>query len=607
MKLIVKKCRLHGIIIALNRTLRDLFKIDGRYLHFERMFLEIGGLLVEYFIGFFILILALFVVGYLIKKKYFKEMDRLEAWKIDLMNRPVLDEMSKVKLLNMTGQTEELFERWRNQWDEVVTVQLPDLEEMLFDAEEYIDRYRFNKAKGVQVAIAEKLQATEDQIKSILEELHELVGSEEKNRVEIEELKERYRESKKMLLAHRHSFGSSEKSLEEQLNGVSQKFQEFDEKTEHGNYLEAREVVLSIHSQLGTIKKDMDLIPQLLIECQSLLPNQLSDILEGFREMSSQEYYLEHINVEQELKRLEEKLSENLVLIEVTKIDEAVEGIKEVKDRIDILFDLLEKEVHAKHFVLKNEQIASDLFASALEENSHLSSEVFHVQESYQLSESDFETQRQLEKELSNVYKHFEILMEKVKMNETAQSVISDELAQIKEQLDIIREGQQDFALKLQALRKDELEAREKLKELTKKVGETVRLVTKSNVPGLPEDYKYLFEDTNESIQNVKYQLEEKPLNISALNQYLEIAVLTVEKLTNSTIELLENVMLAEKAIQYGNRYKSQYPSVAKGLMEAEIAFRHYDYQEALEQAAATLDVIDPEALKKIKSSFVAK
>jgi septation ring formation regulator len=152
--------------------------------------------------------------------------------------------------------------------------------------------------------------------------------------------------------------------------------------------------------------------------------------------------------------------------------------------------------------------------------------------------------------------------MEKVKMNETAQTVICEELSQIKDQLDIIREGQQDFALKLQALRKDELEARDKLKELTKKVGETVRLVSKSNVPGLPEDYKYLFEDTNESIQNVKYQLEEKPLNISALNQYLEIAVLTVEKLTNSTIELLENVMLAEKAIQYGNRYKSQYPDV---------------------------------------------
>ncbi|MEH7353656.1 septation ring formation regulator EzrA [Neobacillus drentensis] len=561
----------------------------------------------KYFIGFFILLLALFVLGYVIKKKYFKEMDRLEAWKIDLLNRPILDEMSKVKQLNMTGQTEELFERWRNQWDDVVTVELPNLEEMLFDAEEYIDRYRFKKAKEVQQAINTKLLETEEEIKKILEELHELVGSEEKNRVEIEELKELYRESKKLLLAHRLSFGNAEKHLEDKLNDAAQKFQDFDEKTELGNYLEAREVVLLIHSQLGAIKKHMDLIPQLLIECQSLLPNQLSDCLDGYREMAEQQYFLEHINVEKEINRLEEKLTENLALIETTEIEKAEEGIKEVKDRIDILFDLLEKEVHAKHYVQKYEKTAFELLASAQKENKNLSNEVEQVQQSYQLSESDFETQRNLEKELATIYKHYEILVEKLKLNGTAQTVLSEELSEIKDQLDIICEEQQAFSLKLQALRKDEIEAREKIMELTKKVGEAVRLVKKNNVPGVPTDYHYLFEDANESINNVRYQLEEKPLNISALNQYLEVAVLTVEKLVNTTFELIENVMLAERAIQYGNRYRSQYPSVAKGIADAEIAFRQYDYQEALEQVAASLEGIDPEALKKIKAAIVTE
>ncbi|MED4224142.1 septation ring formation regulator EzrA [Neobacillus cucumis] len=557
----------------------------------------------KYIIGFIILILALFVWGYLIKRKYFKEIDRLEAWKIDLLNRPILEEMLKVKQLNMTGQTEELFERWRNEWDDVVTVKLPDLEEMLFDAEEHTDRYRFKKAKEVQHSIEKKLQEIEDQIKNILDELHELVGSEEKNRIELEELKDKYREAKKMLLAHRHSFGNSEKQLEKQLNDVAQKFQECDEKTELGNYLEAREVVLQIHSQLGKIKHHMDIIPQMLIECQSLLPNLLSDCLVGQREMIDQGYYLEHIGVDQEIKRLEEKLVENHALIESAEIDQAEEGMKEVKDRIDVLFDLLEKEVHAKHFVVKNEKEAFELLDAAQKENRVLSNEFSAVQQSYQISDSDFETQRQLEKELTTVYKHYEILVEKLKMNETAQSVLYDELNAIKVQLDNIREGQQEFALKLQALRKDEIEAREKVKELTKKIGETIRIVKKNNVPGLPANYQFLFEETNESIQNVRFQLQEKPLNISALNQYLEVAILTVDKLVMTTHELIENVTLAEKAIQYGNRYRSKNPSVAKGLANAEEAFRHYDYQEALEQVAASLQGIDPEALKKIKAA----
>jgi septation ring formation regulator len=564
---------------------------------------ETGGLNVKYFIGFIILLLALFVLGYFIKKRYFKEMDRLEAWKIDLFNRPIMDEMSKVKQLNMTGQTEELFEGWRNQWDDIVTVKLPELEEMLFDAEEYIDRYRFNKAKGIQQEINNKLQATEDEINKIVEELHELVGSEEKNRTEIEQLKEVYRETKKTLLAHRHSFGKSEKHLETQLDDVTKKFHEFDEKTENGNYLEARELVLSIHDQLAKVKKNMDLIPQLLIECHSLIPAQLSDILEGYREMTEKGYYLSHLQLETEIDSLKEKLVEYLAFIEETKIENALEGIGEVKERIDILFDLLEKEVNAKHFILQNEKGMSGLLSSVLEEHDHLSNEVKHVQESYHLTDSDFEIQRHLEKQLASVIKHYEILMEKMNMNETALTVVCEELKEIKTHIEMIQEEQENFGLKLQALRKDEFEARETLKDLTKKVGETIRLVSKSNIPGLPEDYQYLYEDTNESIQNVRLQLQEKPLNVSALNQYLEIAVLTVDKLSNTTVELIENVLLAEKAIQYGNRYRSQNPSVAKGLNDAEQAFRHFEYQEALEQAAASLESIDPGALKKIKAT----
>lgn len=566
-----------------------------------------GGFNVEYVIGLFILILGVFVFGYLIKKKYFKEMDRLEAWKIDLFNRPILDEMSKVKQLNMTGQTEELFEGWRNQWDDIVTVKLPEFEELLFDAEEYIDRYRFKKAKNTQQEISRKLKETEEQINKIIEELHELVGSEEKNRVEIEHLKELYRETKKTLLAHRHNFGKSEKILEAQLEEVTKKFHDIDEKTELGNYLEARELVLLLQNELETIKANMDLIPQLFIECQSLLPGQMNDLQEGYREMTDKGYYLEHIQLETELESLRENLTVNLKLIEETEIEKAVEGMNEIKERIDILFDLLEKEVNAKHYIIQNEKDASGLLSVIQEEYEIILDEVMHVQESYHLTETDFEVQRYLEKELSSVIKRYNILMEKISNNETAQTALSKELKELKEQLEIIQDEQESFNVKLQALRKDEFEAREKVKELTKKVGETIRLVSKSNIPGVPDDYKYLFEDANESIQNVKLQLVEKPLNVSALNQYLEIAVLTVEKLSTTTVELIENVKLAEKAIQYGNRYRRQYPSVAKGLADAEAAFRHYEYQEALEQAATSLETVDPEALRRIKASVTAE
>jgi septation ring formation regulator len=545
-------------------------------------------------------------VGYFIKKKYYKEMDRLETWKLDITDRPVRDEMSKVKQLNMTGQTEELFERWRNQWDDIVTVKVPNLEELLFDAEEYIDRYRFGKAKEAQKRIENKLQEIEEEIKSILSELNDLVGSEEKNRVETEQLKDAYREAKKNLLAHHHSFGKAEKYLEAQLSEVTNKFQEYEEKTRNGNYLEARETVLHTKVQLENIKKQMEMIPQYLIECQSILPSQLSDIRDGFLEMGKQGYYLEHIQLVDEISDLEESIKTCLYDVEEANLEQADEEMKEIRTRIDVLFDLLEKEVHAKHFVMQNEEATNELLNTIRKENDQLNNELMEIQQSYHLTEADFETQMQLENELSSLYKRFEILCEKVKNNETAQTAVREELTEIKEQLDAVREEQHNFFFRLQALRKDEIEARDKILDLSKKVSEAVREIYKSNLPGVSEEYKYLLQDGKESIESVKNQLEEKPLDISSVNQYLEIAVLTVDKLISATFELLENAMLAERVIQYGNRYRSQYPTISRALDEAEKSFRNYDYQNALEQAATSIQSIDPGAIKRIEK-LVAK
>ena len=154
----------------------------------------------EFIIVGLILILIIYGAGIVAKRKFYKEIDRLEAWKIDIMNRPVLEELSKVKQLNMTGETEKMFEKWRDEWDEIAGRCLPDVEELLFDAEECIDRYRFKKAKEVLKKIHDYLTETEEQINRLVAEINELVGSEEKNRKEIEELREIYRISRQKRL-----------------------------------------------------------------------------------------------------------------------------------------------------------------------------------------------------------------------------------------------------------------------------------------------------------------------------------------------------------------------------------------------------------------------
>ena len=560
------------------------------------------GLKMEFIIVGIAIIICIFLAGFFMKKKYYKEMDRLEACKIEISTRPVLNEMQKVKQLNMNGQTEESFERWRSIWDDIQTVQLPDLEELLFDAEEHIDKYRFKKAKAVQVSIAQELTNLDGKIDVLLGELQELIGSEEANRAEIEGLKDIYRECKKMLLAHRHSFGKTEKHLEKRLEDVAERFRHFDENTENGNYIAAREIVLTIKEQLEKTKRDMDLIPNILLECKTTIPSQLLELKDGYKEMLSQGYALEHVQLEEESERITQELEEYLKQVEQADIEEVQKKIDEWKESIEILYDLLEKEVLSKHEIKERDREILEMLQSARKVNKTLNDEIMQIKQIYHLQESDLGITGNIVKRLDQLFKRFELIEFKINENRTSYSHLCEELSAIKAVLESIALEQNSFLEKIQALRKDELTAREQLKQLKRKMTETIRLVSNSNIPGVPTEYKYLIEDAQESIQQVIVKLEDKPLDIPVVQQYLDIAILTVDKVSHTTDELFEMVRLAEKVIQYGNRYRSQYSAVDKGLHEAEQFFRSFQYKKAFEQATSSIEKVDPNALEKIET-----
>lgn len=560
--------------------------------------------MMEYILGIVILLLVFIIGGYFFKRRYFQEIDRLETWKLNIMNRPVLEELSKVKRLNMNGETEELFENWRSEWDVIITVRMPEVEELLFDAEEYVDKYRFKRSKDVQRQISAKLNEIEESIKSILSELHELVGSEEKNRFEVAEMQETYRQLKKSLLAHRHNYGKAVSKLEETLEEVTTVLKSYEEETENGNYLNARELVLSVKAKLDRLASRMEKLPALLLESGSSLPAQIAELKEGYQDMVDQGYLLNHIEFTEEVTRLETELDSYKKQLENAEVEVVEQGMNDLRDRLNILYDLLEKEVLSKQYVQKNHEKLAETIANVEYEHEKLEEEMFIVQQSYQLTNSELEAQTKMVKQIQQIAKRYELLGLKIQDNDTASSLISEEMQAVDEQLKALMEEQQVFAGKLQALRKDELDAKESLADLKHKMLETSRMISKSNIPGLPEEFKTIIENAKESIDHVQRKLEEKPLDVAAVYLFLEQAVANTNKVYESAQSLIEHMYLAEKVIQYGNRYRSSNAFMAESLKEAEKRFHNFDYQAALETAAAAIEKVEPGSMKRLEANI---
>src|SRR5699024_2861522 len=134
----------------------------------------------EYIIGGILAIIVIITIGLLLRKKLYDSVDHYEDWKLDIMNRNVAGELSHVKELNLEGETKENFEAWRQAWDKILTSDLANVEELLYDTEKAADRYNFPAAKKTTQQMDAVLTDIEKQIEDILTELHELLETERK-------------------------------------------------------------------------------------------------------------------------------------------------------------------------------------------------------------------------------------------------------------------------------------------------------------------------------------------------------------------------------------------------------------------------------------------
>lgn len=84
--------------------------------------------------------------------------------------------------------------------------------------------------------------------------------------------------------------------------------------------------------------------------------------------------------------------------------------------------------------------------------------------------------------------------------------------------------------------------------------------------------------------------------------KHLTEAEKVVEEVSEEAEDLVIQVKLIERIIQYGNRFRSQNHILSEQLKEAERLFYAFSYNEAYEMAADAVEKAAPGAVKKIKA-----
>lgn len=557
--------------------------------------------MVNYFIIPIIIVIVLAVAMFLLRRKHIQEISKLEHKKLQIQHEPIFEEMTKVKQLNMTGQTEEKFERWRNEWTEVVDVLVPKIDSLLFDTEEMVDRFRFKKATGIEKEIEQQLSVCEERKNSILHELNELIGSEEKNRVEMETLKEEFREARKSVLAHQHSFGRAVPALEKELEYFQPAFEEYDDLTDNGNYLQARENVIAVASKADELFPLIREIPSLLAELQSKVPSTMRELRNGVEEMKEDGYYLEHLNMKSSLSAIERELEELLGQVEILNVEPVQQRLVEIDATLDSFYDALEDEVKERQYMEQTYGGVASKLVAVKAFSKEIADEALFVQQSYRLDEKEAAIPKKFLVDLSEATKRFELLTSQGEYGESAYSGLAQELRSVAETLDRVEMETIAFQERIKNLRTDEIIVRNRLDQLSRTLQEAERKLLRANIPGIPDDIEVRLEEADEQLFIVQNGLEEVPLNMALVEDYISNAEKVVQEVALKIDEMLENALLTEQIIQYGNRYRAAHPAMHARLLEAEMAFRQFRYAKALEEAATAVEEVEPGAMKRIE------
>lgn len=563
----------------------------------QGQFLIIGSVILAVFI---IVIVILHLVNRAEAKYYKNKIKSLEVQRNMIASTPVLLELSKVEPIIKNDKMEEKYNLWQDKFANIKEHRLSLIDDMLIDMDAYIEKKDY-KSCGYRIAKTEiEIYKIRESAERLLDEIKDVTLSEEKYRSIVIKLKSKYRVLSREFNDHKELYGFMQEAVALQLENIEKRFLDFEKVMEINDYNE----VVIICKALDTMIEHMEIIikemPDVLLMANTVIPNRMKEVNETYKEMTDNGFNLEYLNVEynlEESKKNIEKIIENAKMI---NLEGAMFDLKTMLEYYDSLFLDFEKERLSRKVF---EETIKDFF-DRLESTNKLVSDVFlqldDIKNLYDLNDEDVQIIHDVNKVLVVINDDYKILVAKTNSNSCAYSMLNADLESLSERLYLMNDDFDKALKSLGNMYDDEIRAREQLEEIQEFLNLSKDKMRGYKLPIISDNYFVELSEANEALQEVVKELNIKPIVIKTLNTRVDTARDLVLKLYTTTNEMIKTAQLAEMSIVYGNRYRSKYEEIDKGLNDAEDLFYKGRYKDSLDMSLKAVSIIDDKIYRKL-------
>lgn len=546
-----------------------------------------------------------YFVGYFVRKKTLARLDELEQRKEQLFDLPVIEEVDEVKKMHLVGQSQNTFREWNQKWTDLSTTAFADLESQILEVESLNETFRFMKAKQAVEEAEVALLNMEEDVAEIRNGLKELRESEERNSLQVQNALDKYQELKKRMREESDTFGPAYSELQKQLKSIEIEFTQFVTLNTSGDPVEAREVLQTAENHTYTLEDVMNRLPVLYEDLNKTFPDQLKEIKEGYQKLIDDHFVFPENNFLAELSRVRERIENSMRDLAKTEVNLVEPANSDTANDIDALYSIMEREIEAKKYVLKNREVIADYVAFATKNNRQLLIEIDHTAQSYTLNHNELGRVRGFQTEVDELVRRNTDMMEKMDGHKIPYSEVQEFYKYAYKILDDIQNQQVEIDEELRELRRGEKVAQEKVEHFEFQLRNLKRFVEKQRLPGLPNDYLEFFFMVTDHVEGLNRALNKIRINMEDINRYVDTCQDDLDKLDKETHDLVDAAALTEQMMQYANRYRHSHPDIKASIDRSLDLFTNtYQYQEALDEIGTALERVEPGAFARIENFY---
>lgn len=559
-------------------------------------YLIIGSAVV---IALVIVIVILHFIRQFEMKYYRDKIKELEKQRNIVASTPVLLELSKVEPIIKNDKMEEKYNKWQDEFVFIKENRLTLIDDMLIDLDIYIDKRDYKSCGYSMAKIEMEIYKVREAADHLLEEIKDITLSEEKYRAIVTKLKTKYRELNKDFQDHKNLYEQMQEPISLQLENIERRFLDFEKVMDDNDYAEVVHIVKALDTMIEHIEIIVKEVPDVLLMANQIIPKRVKEVKENYDEMIELGFPLDYLNIDYNLEEINKNVEGILDKVNVLNLEGCMFDLKTMLEYLDSLFIDFEKERLARKVY---EEVEND-FAKKIEKTNKLVCDVYEqlddIKKLYDLNDEDVEIIHNVNKSLVVINDDYKKMLSKVAAKSSPYTMLNKEIEELTIRLSNMEEELDRSLKSLGNMYDDEVRAREQLKEIQEFLKQCKNKMRTYKLPVITDNYFVQLSEANEAIEEVKKELDKKPIVINVLNTRVDTARDLVLKLYNTTNEMVRMAQCAEIAIVYGNRYRD-YDEVDAGLDDARGKFFAGDYKKSLDLAIRTISLVDEDITKKL-------